>query len=74
VRNGRIVCDMEHMPGTSIGWAGDGGNDDDDGNVPSCAPILPLLGAVCTSASISRQEGRNMNLTGAVKSDRSHPP
>ena len=40
-----IVCNVEHMPRALIGkWAGDGGNDD-DGNVPICAPILPLLEA-----------------------------
>jgi hypothetical protein len=71
VGDGRgIVCDTEHMPRALIGeWAGDW-----EGNVPSCAPILPLLEAVSTSFSVSLQEGRNMKLAAAVKSDSSHPP
>jgi hypothetical protein len=61
------------MPRALIGkWAGDGGNDG-EGNVPSCALILPLLEALYTSSSISLQEGRNMKLAAAVKSDHSHP-
>ena len=75
VGDGRgIVCNVEHMTCALIGdWAGDGGNDD-DGNVPSCAPILPLLEAVYTSSSIGLQKGRKMKLAVAMKSDRSHPP
>ncbi len=70
----RIVCDLENMPHALIGgWAGDGSNDD-EGNVPSCAPILPLLEAVCTSSLASLPEGRNMKLAVAMKSDCSHPP
>ena len=68
-----IVCILEHMLRALIGeWAGDGGNND-VGNVPCCAPIVPLLEAVYTSSSVSLQEGRNMNFIAAVKSDRSHP-
>ena len=53
---------------------GDGGNND-EGNVPSCAPILPLSEvAAYSSSSVSLQEGRNTKLAAAMKSDRSHPP
>ena len=69
-----IVCNVEHLSRALIEeWAGDGGNNV-EGNVPCCAPILPLLEAVYTSSFISLQEGRNMKLAAAVKSDHSHPP
>jgi hypothetical protein len=45
VGDGRIECNVEHMPGSSIGWAGDGGNNA-DGIVSSCVLIVPLLEAV----------------------------
>ena len=75
VGDGRgIVCNEEHMPCALIGeWAGDGGNDG-EGNVHCCAPNLPLFEAVNTSSFVSLQEGRNIKLAAAVKSDHSHPP
>ena len=75
VGDGRqVVCNVEHMPCALIGeWAGDGDNND-DGNVPGCAPILPLLKAVYTSSFVCLKEGRNMKVAAAVKSKRSHPP
>jgi hypothetical protein len=61
------------MPANDLGQAEDGGNND-DGDVPGCALIFPLHETVYTSSSIKLQEGRNMNLAAAAKSDHSHPP